>query len=100
MNSKVPRSVWICAGLLAGLAVGVFAADAKPVPTTAAEAPRIEAAELKKLVEKGQAVVVDVRAKDAWDAGHIEGAVHIPLGDLASRLKELPKDKAVVAYCT
>ena len=100
MISKRPRSVGMWLGLAVGLAVTAPAQDAPAVPATPADAPRMEAAELKKLVEKGQAVVVDVRAKDAWDAGHIPGALHIPVADLGSRLKDLPKDKPVVAYCT
>jgi rhodanese-related sulfurtransferase len=36
------------------------------------------------------AVILDVREQDEWDAGHAPGAVHIPLGELPSRLHELP----------
>ncbi|GAA2736374.1 rhodanese-like domain-containing protein [Pedococcus aerophilus] len=36
------------------------------------------------------AVMLDVREQDEWDAGHAPGAVHIPLGDLPARLDELP----------
>ena len=43
--------------------------------------------------------LVDVREPDEWDAGHIEGAQHIPLGDLAARLDEIPRDRTVVAVC-
>ncbi|WP_295702771.1 rhodanese-like domain-containing protein [Lapillicoccus sp.] len=37
------------------------------------------------------AVVLDVREQDEWDLGHAPNAVHIPLGDLAARLGELPQ---------
>lgn len=44
------------------------------------------------------AVVLDVREQDEWDAGHAPGAVHIPLGDLPSRLDALPDtDDATLA---
>ena len=66
----------------------------------AQDAPRIVAEELKRLVAKGEAVIVDVRSQSAWDFGHIDGAIHIPLADLPSRLKELPKDKLIACYCT
>jgi hydroxyacylglutathione hydrolase len=69
-------------------------------PAAAEEAPRIVAEELKRLVAKGDAVIVDVRSQSAWDFGHIDGAIHIPLADLASRLGELPKDKLIACYCT
>lgn len=64
------------------------------------EAPRITVAELRQLVEKGDAVIVDVRAKEAYDAEHIEGSISIPLNDLDARAGQLPKDKLVAAYCT
>lgn len=40
------------------------------------------------------AVLLDVREQDEWDAGHAPGAVHIPLGELPSRLDELPDTDA------
>lgn len=40
------------------------------------------------------AVLLDVREQDEWDAGHAPGAVHIPLGDLPQRLEELPDTDA------
>jgi rhodanese-related sulfurtransferase len=43
--------------------------------------------------------VLDVREQDEWDAGHIEGSVHIPLGELGDRLGELPADKVIVCVC-
>ncbi len=43
--------------------------------------------------------VLDVRERDEWDAGHIEGARHIPLRELAARLDEIPRDKVVVCVC-
>jgi predicted sulfurtransferase len=66
----------------------------------AQDAPRIVAEDLKRLVGKGEAVIVDVRGQSAWDYSHIDGAVHIPLSDLQARLKELPKDKLIACYCT
>jgi molybdopterin/thiamine biosynthesis adenylyltransferase/rhodanese-related sulfurtransferase len=45
------------------------------------------------------AVVVDVREPYEWDAGHIDGARHIPLGELPNRMNELPRDADVVFYC-
>jgi adenylyltransferase/sulfurtransferase len=45
------------------------------------------------------AVAVDVREPFEWQAGHIDGALHIPLGELANRLDELPRDADIVLYC-
>ncbi|TNC33010.1 rhodanese-like domain-containing protein [Mumia zhuanghuii] len=44
-------------------------------------------------------VVLDVREDDEWASGHIDGAVHIPLGDLAARADEVPADRQVLVYC-
>jgi rhodanese-related sulfurtransferase len=44
-------------------------------------------------------VVLDVREDDEWASGHIDGAVHIPLGDLAVRADEVPADRQVLVYC-
>jgi rhodanese-related sulfurtransferase len=43
--------------------------------------------------------LLDVREDDEWAAGHIDGAQHIPLGELSARLGELPKDRTIVAVC-
>ena len=43
--------------------------------------------------------LLDVRELDEWQAGHIAGAHHIPLGQLRERLGEVPKDKAILTVC-
>jgi len=43
--------------------------------------------------------LVDVREDDEWQAGHIDGAQHIPLGELGDRLGELPTGRHIVAVC-
>ena len=43
--------------------------------------------------------LLDVREDDEWTAGHIDGAQHIPLAQLAGRLDELPKEMTIVAVC-
>ena len=53
----------------------------------------------KELAEASGNVVVDVRAASEWDAGHIPGATHIPLPELADRLGELPTDRPLVLQC-
>ena len=42
---------------------------------------------------------MDVREPSEYEAGHIEGAIHIPLGSLEEGLERLPKDRPVLAYC-
>jgi hydroxyacylglutathione hydrolase len=43
--------------------------------------------------------LVDVRGRAEWDAGHIAGARHIPLGELASRQREIPTSGTIVVHC-
>lgn len=45
------------------------------------------------------ALILDVREQDEWDAGHIEGAVHIPLADVPARLDEVPDDERLIVVC-
>lgn len=55
--------------------------------------------ELQTLIQAGEAVVLDVRPVAEYEAGHIPGAVSIPLGELAGRIGELAEDVEVVVYC-
>ena len=45
------------------------------------------------------AVVLDVREDDEWVAGHIDGATHIPMGDVPARLDEVPDGDPVYVVC-
>lgn len=46
-----------------------------------------------------QPLVIDVRSTDEYARGHVQGVVHIPLGELPRRLAELPHNQLVVTYC-
>lgn len=48
---------------------------------------------------KGLVTVLDVRPPEEFEAGHVPGAVNIPIEELGRRLRELPKGKEVIAYC-
>ena len=50
-------------------------------------------------VRKGEATVVDVRPAEEYRAGHIQGAISVPLEELKDRIAELPRDQEIVAYC-
>ena len=70
------------------------------VATPADSVRRVTVAELREGLDKGTAVAVDVRSDDQYKAGHIKGAIHIPLPEIASRSGELPRDKMIVTYCS
>jgi rhodanese-related sulfurtransferase len=55
--------------------------------------------ELRKLVDNDTVTVIDVRPREEFEAGHIPGAISIPVPELARRVGELPKRKEVIAYC-
>lgn len=55
--------------------------------------------ELLRLVSAGETVVIDVRPANEYEAGHIAGAINIPLESLSEHLARLPKTLEVVAYC-
>ena len=59
----------------------------------------VEGDELVRRVRSGEVTLLDVRPVEEYAAGHIPGARSIPVGELAARLKELPRDRDVVAYC-
>jgi hydroxyacylglutathione hydrolase len=44
-------------------------------------------------------LILDVRGENEWRAGHIPGAVHIPLGDLPERAGDLPSDRPIAVHC-
>jgi len=55
--------------------------------------------ELARRLKDGSVTVLDVRPEDEFAAGHLPRAINIPLRDLARRLRELPKEREIVAYC-
>ena len=57
------------------------------------------AGDLLERTRKGLVTVLDVRPPREFEAGHVPGAVNIPIEELRRRLRELPKRKEVVAYC-
>ena len=61
-------------------------------------ARRITPAEARQAVKRGKAIIVDVRSEDVYQTGHIKGARSIPLGEILTRIKELPRDKMIITY--
>jgi rhodanese-related sulfurtransferase/DNA-binding transcriptional ArsR family regulator len=55
--------------------------------------------ELRRRLKAGDVTLIDVRPRDEFAAGHIPGALSLPVTELAGRLRDLPKRKEIVAYC-
>ena len=74
--------------------------SSRAAPTSAPTTPsRSAPTELLARLRDGSSVVLDVRSDPEYAGGHLAGALHIPLDELADRLDELPRDHEVVAYC-
>jgi len=74
-------------------------------PQTAAPPPadgarRVTIAELKGMVDRNEAYVVDVRNQASYDLAHIRGAKLIPEGEILNHLDSLPSNKLIVTYCS
>lgn len=97
-KTGVPVWVWVVLALSV-VAVAAFAllggGDQNATATLPAEVSVAKAAELR---DQG-VFVLDVREPDEWAQAHIPGATLIPLGELQSRVNELPKDQPVLVYC-
>ena len=73
-------------------------AASAPAGAVAALPAEVSTAEALALREAG-AFVLDVRQPEEWNAVHIPGATLIPLGELSSRLSEVPTDRQVLVVC-
>lgn len=59
----------------------------------------VDSNRLFEMMHAGKAVLIDVRPLEEFEAGHIPGAVSLPLDDLTTRISQLPRDARIVAYC-
>ncbi|MBI2505690.1 MAG: metalloregulator ArsR/SmtB family transcription factor [Candidatus Latescibacteria bacterium] len=59
----------------------------------------VDQEQLLSQVRKGEVVALDVRPPEEYQAGHIPGALSVPLEELEQRLVKLPKERTIVAYC-
>jgi hypothetical protein len=114
------RGLWLLLGavVLIAAAVAVFALlndsqqQAAGAPVTIPTAPpvaqdipfpdvaRISVENTHVMAMSGEAVIVDVRDAPFFETSHIRGALSLPLSELPARYTELPKDKAILLYCT
>lgn len=67
--------------------------------TSRDELEPVTLADLRRLMRNGEVTVLDVRPRDEYQAGHIPGAVSLPVAEIKRRLHEVPKSKEVIAYC-
>jgi rhodanese-related sulfurtransferase len=87
---------------VAVLTVAVFVSGAAAFQAEDISSPKLRIAwdEFKKLYDKNEAVVVDVRSADAYELGHIPNSRSIPLDQVGHRVDELKAlKKTIVFYC-
>lgn len=65
-----------------------------------AQVRRIDAQETKRLLDAGEAITIDVRDVQSYVAGHVPGALQIPLQYVPGEIPWFPRDKTIITYCT
>ena len=84
------------AGVFGGGAIEAWRADGRTLETV----PEMTVDELRDALSRGGGVaVVDVRGAGEWEAGHLPNVPLVPLGHLARRIDELPRDRPLVVHC-
>lgn len=95
----MPTHLWFATTAAVLLAATLVTAQETPGHT------KDTLADVKKNVDAGKAVILDVREQNEWDAGHLKGAILMPRSkltvdaELAGLLKQLPKDKVIYTHC-
>jgi rhodanese-related sulfurtransferase len=69
------------------------------ISARAADVEHIDRETLFRRIKAGEAVLIDVRPPAEFNAGHLPGAISVPLEELEKRLRTLPRDREIIAYC-
>jgi rhodanese-related sulfurtransferase len=91
--------------LLAALALSACGSAAPAASVAAAEVAveklpdTVDARAVAAVKDRDDVLVLDVREPSEYDQGHIPGVTLIPMGQVADRLSEIPKDKTVIVTC-
>jgi 3-mercaptopyruvate sulfurtransferase SseA len=96
LAAVVAGVVLVAAGLI--LLTHPRAAEVANLPYP--DVPRMSPAEAYRQQQAGQAVILDARAAQLFQASHATGALSAPEADLANWIAQLPTDKTLVFYCT
>ena len=83
------------------LSVPVITVQPQPTqPIPFPEVPRISLKETQTRLEKGEALLIDVRSRELYDQTHASGSLSFSEQEIEARLGELPRDKMLILYCT
>ena len=95
------RTVLVCLGML--LAAAAPAAQKAKGMLDPDKVPRVQPAELQRLMARNQVLLIDVRSEQAFAAGHLDGALHVPAREIEARASTLRKQagsRQIVLYCS
>lgn len=72
------------------------------IPLIEADVPRVTADDAKAAYDQGNAIIVDVRSRAAYEASHVDGVLSIPLNEFETNIVsvDLPKDQWIITCCT
>jgi 3-mercaptopyruvate sulfurtransferase SseA len=84
------------------VSLSACASPAPQIPQTEDAVPRVTVEEAKSAFEDGKAIIVDVRSAESYAAGHMAGAISIPLANFENNIEglSLDKDQWIITYCT
>lgn len=98
MNRK--KLVVLTLGIIIAVSAVIIHYTQTQLPNTTISYGDLTVEEAKSLIESNSSIViVDVRTREEYDSGHIEGAVLIPVSELEDRLNELSKEDELLIYC-
>lgn len=98
MNKK--KLVVLTLGIIIAVSAVIIHYTQTQLPNTTISYGDLTVEEAKSLIESNSSIViVDVRTREEYDSGHIEGAVLIPVSELEDRLNELSKEDELLIYC-
>jgi len=95
----LPAAMWLVAALTFASGVVVAVRMSETLRRAAAPAPSPTCVEPTELRSVEGAVIIDVRSPDEFAAGHVAGAINIPLDSLAAQTAALPKEAVLVTVC-
>jgi rhodanese-related sulfurtransferase len=98
IKKKNDKNIWLFLGGFVIIVLAVIIGFSQNNADTNALPPEVSVEEAYQMRENG-AFVLDVREFNEWEDGHIPGATLIPLGQLESRMEEVPEDQDVVIVC-
>ena len=97
-DEKVPE-FWMILQEFSSRQLAELQAVAQKLIGSSEEIEQVDRKTLLARAKRDEVVVIDVRPRDEYESAHLPFAISLPLEELKSKLKQLPKDKEIVAYC-